>query len=69
MPDDFAHDPHFINVTADLGTDGMGVLSRNALNLHLHGCLNSIADGHPWIRQRRIPERHPRGNHDLRRRA
>lgn len=47
MPDDFANDPHFINVTADLGADGVGVLSRNALNLHLHGCLHSISDGHP----------------------
>ncbi|MCV7286072.1 hypothetical protein H7J87_12090 [Mycolicibacterium wolinskyi] len=47
MPDDFETDPHFINVEGDLGGDDMGVLSRNALNLHLHGCLNSISDGQP----------------------
>lgn len=47
MSDGFENDPHFINVEGDLGGDGMGVLSRNALNLHLHGCLNSISDGHP----------------------
>lgn len=47
MSDDFANDPRFIHVDADLGGAGMGVLSRNALNLHLHGCLNSIAEGQP----------------------
>ncbi|WP_062908340.1 hypothetical protein [Mycobacterium avium] len=47
MPDDFENDPHFIDVEGDLGGEGMGVLSRDALNLHLHGCLNSISDGHP----------------------
>lgn len=47
MPDDFAADPHFIDVGADLGGDGLGVMSRNALNLLLHGTLNSVAEGTP----------------------
>ena len=47
MPDDFAEDPHFIDVDADLGGDGLGVMSRNALNLLLHGTINSVAEGTP----------------------
>lgn len=49
MPDDFAEDPHFIDVDADLGGHGLGVMSRNALNLLLHGTLNSVAEGTPGL--------------------
>ena len=47
MPDDFAEDPLFLDVEGDLGGDGLGVMSRNALNLLLHGTLNSVAEGTP----------------------
>jgi hypothetical protein len=47
VSDDFEEDPHFIDVEGDLGGDGLAVLSRNALNLHLHGILNSVSDGQP----------------------
>jgi hypothetical protein len=47
MPDDFENDPHFIDVDGDLGGDGMGVLTRDALNLLMHGVINSCADGTP----------------------
>jgi hypothetical protein len=43
---DDADDPHYIDAEA-LGGEGLGVLSRNALQLHLHGILNSVSDGHP----------------------
>jgi hypothetical protein len=39
-------DPHYIDAEA-LGGEGLGVLSRNALQLHLHGILNSVSGGHP----------------------
>ncbi|WP_396913654.1 hypothetical protein [Mycolicibacterium sp.] len=47
MPDDFENDPHFINVEGDLGGKGMGILTRDALNLLMHGVINSCADGTP----------------------
>lgn len=47
MPDDFENEPHFIDVEGDLGVEGMGVLTRDALNLLLHGVINSCADGTP----------------------
>lgn len=47
MPDDFENDPHFIDVEGDLGGEGMGVLTRDALNLLMHGVINSCADGTP----------------------
>jgi hypothetical protein len=47
MPDDFENAPHFIDVEGDLGGEGMGVLTRDALNLLLHGVINSCADGTP----------------------
>jgi hypothetical protein len=45
MPDDFAEDPHFIDVQADLGGEGLGILSRNALNLLLHSTINCVTAG------------------------
>lgn len=47
MPDDFENDPHFIDVEGDLGGEGMGVLTRDALNLFGHGMLDSVAAGTP----------------------
>ncbi|MCW2555401.1 MAG: hypothetical protein JWR78_5182 [Mycobacterium sp.] len=47
MSDDFEDDPHFIDVEGDLGGEGMGVLSRNALNLFGHGMINSVSEGTP----------------------
>lgn len=37
MPDDFENGPRFIDVEGDLGGEGRGVLTRDALNLLLHG--------------------------------
>jgi hypothetical protein len=47
MPDDFENDPHFIDVEGDFGGEGVGVLTRDALNLLMHGVVKSCAGGNP----------------------
>ncbi|MGV0696692.1 hypothetical protein [Mycobacterium paraintracellulare] len=47
MADDFENDPHFIDIQGPVGGESLGIMTRNAFNLHLHACLHSISNGRP----------------------